>query len=62
MMESLTNQLAKEAMELIEEVEEMGGMGKGGFFLIFLSSSLSLVFSEREEGKKKNSRNDEKPH
>merc|ERR1712166_337251 len=28
MMESLTNQLAKEAMELIDEVEEMGGMGK----------------------------------
>lgn len=28
MMESLTDQLAKEAMELIDEVEELGGMGK----------------------------------
>jgi methylmalonyl-CoA mutase len=28
MMESLTDTLAKEAMELIDEVEELGGMGK----------------------------------
>ena len=37
MMESLTDTLANEAMELIDEVEELGGMGKGKFVAGVLS-------------------------